>query len=243
MLRDRIVYGEVKAGSRLQLVPLSEELDVSVGLIREAVTRLASEELVVANPQQGFSVRALSEADLRDLTWVRSHLESLALRESIERGDLAWESNLVAAHHTLSSTPVTNEDGSFNRAWMRAHRQFHAALTSACGSPTLMRMRSELWDAAEIYRQWAGKLPEGGSRATGAEHRALLDAALARDADRASRLMVDHLELTCRILLSGTTAGELPPKGDLKPSVQGKQKRAPAKTTRRASSAKVVKVP
>jgi DNA-binding GntR family transcriptional regulator len=200
-LRDRIVYGEVKAGSRLHLIPLAKELQVSVGLVREAVTRLASEELVVANPQQGFSVRSLSEQDLRDLTWVRVHLESLALRESIVRGDLEWESNLVAAHHRLAATRTFDDSGQLNRTWMEAHRQFHAALTAACGSPTLLRMRAELWDAAEIYRQWSGKVPGGSRRPTNDEHLAILDAAVARDADRAVALLTEHLELTYQILL------------------------------------------
>jgi DNA-binding GntR family transcriptional regulator len=200
LLRDRIVYGEVEAGSRLHLARLAKDLGVSVGLVREAVTRLASEELVVANPQQGFSVRVVSVADLEDLTWMRVHLESLALRESMARGDLTWESELVAAHHRLARTPVFSDDGRYNRAWMAAHRDFHAALASACGSPTLLRIRSELWDAAEIYRHLSGSSPGGGQRRPDKEHAAILDAAISGDADQATERLVKHLRLTGQLL-------------------------------------------
>ena len=49
-------------------------------MVREAVTRLASEDLVVAAPQRGFSVRPISIAHFRDLTWVRIQIETMALR-------------------------------------------------------------------------------------------------------------------------------------------------------------------
>jgi DNA-binding GntR family transcriptional regulator len=200
------VYGEIRAGSRLHLADLAKDLGVGIGLVREAVTRLASEELVVASPQQGFRVRSISASDLRDLTWIRVELETLALRESIAHGDITWESELVAAHHKLAHTPVWDEGGRYNRGWMEAHRQFHAALASACGSPTLLRMRAELWDAAEIYRHWSGKSRAGGERRPADEHAEILQATLSRDAERATALLTQHLELTSRILVENAEA-------------------------------------
>ena len=201
VLRAEILFGRRLPASRVQLNEIAEEHGVSLSVVREAVTRLASEELVEATPQRGFRVRPLSVEHLRDLTWVRVQLESLALRESIAKGDVSWEANLVAAHHRLAVTPTYFEDGTGNLEWLTAHSGFHAALAAAAGSPILERLRRQLYDAAELYRMWSSNLPQHPTREhVDDEHRAIFDAALARDADRAVDLMTRHLETTAHHL-------------------------------------------
>jgi GntR family transcriptional regulator, carbon starvation induced regulator len=201
VVRSDILFGRRPPGTRLQLNELAEATGVSLSVVREAVTRLASEGLVEATPQQGFRVRSLSLADLRDLTWVRVQFETLALRESIARGDVTWEANLVAAHYRLAVTPVYLDQETGNPDWMAAHGGFHAALTAAAGSPILERVRRQLYDASELYRYWSATLPHHPIRTDAAdEHKAIFEAALARDADRATQLLADHLEMTARSL-------------------------------------------
>jgi len=200
-LRAEILFGQRLPAARLQLNEIAEAHGVSLSVVREAVTRLASEELVEATPQRGFHVRPLSVEHLRDLTWVRVQLETLALRESIAKGDVSWEADLVAAHHRLAGTPMYFEDGSGNAEWMAAHGAFHAALAAAAGSPILERLRRQLYDASELYRYWVGNLPHHPTdRHVGDEHKAIVDATLARDADRACALLVEHLETTAHAL-------------------------------------------
>jgi len=200
-LRSDILVGRRLPGSRLPLNDLAQEHGVSLSVVREAVTRLASEDLVEATPQRSYRVRAISLTDLRDLTWMRIQIESLALRQSIANGDVTWESNLVAAHHRLAVTPMYFEDGTGNRDWMAAHGAFHAALAGGAGSPILERVRRQLYDAAELYRYWSANLPHHPERThVDQEHKAILDAALARDADRAVALLTEHLETTARHL-------------------------------------------
>ncbi len=210
-VRRDILFGRRAPGSRLQLNELAEEYEVSLSVVREAVTRLASEELVEATPQRGFRVRSLSLAELRDLTWVRVQVETLALRESIAKGDVGWEADLVAAHHRLAATPMFFEDGTGNTEWMQVHGAFHAALAAGAGSPILERLRQQLYDASELYRYWSAHLPHPAVR-EGAieEHKAICDAALARDADSAVGLLAGHLEATARQLESAVGADGLP---------------------------------
>jgi GntR family transcriptional regulator, carbon starvation induced regulator len=200
-LRSDILFGRRLPSSRLQLNELAEEHGVSLSVVREAVTRLASEDLVEATPQRGFRVRSLSLEHLRDLTWVRTQVETLALRQSIAKGDVTWEANLVAAHHRLAVTPMYFDDGRGNTEWMAAHAAFHTALAAAAGSPVLERLRLQLYDASELYRYWVGTLPHHPTRAHVAdEHKAIFDAALAREADLAVDLLTQHLEATARNL-------------------------------------------
>ena len=84
---------------------------------------------------------------------------------------------------------------------MAAHGAFHAALAAAASSPVLERLRRQLYDASELYRYWAGNLPHHPVRAHVADvHKAIFDAALAREADLAIDLMTQHLEATARNL-------------------------------------------
>lgn len=200
-LRSDVLFGRRMPSSRLQLNEIADEYDVSLSVVREAVTRLASEGLVEASPQRGFRVQSISVERLRDLTWVRVQLETLALRQSIANGDVDWEANLVAAHHRLAVTPMYLDDGAGSTDWMAAHGAFHTALVAAAGSPTLERLRRQLYDASELYRYWVGNLPQRPVRPRVAdEHRAIFEAALDRDADRAVELLTQHLETTTRHL-------------------------------------------
>ena len=204
-LREDILFGRRLPGARLQLNDIAEQQGVSLSVVREATTRLASEDLVEASPQRGFRVRPVSLDDLRDLTWVRIQLETLALRESIAKGDVDWEADLVAAHHRLSVTPMVRDDGSGNTDWMAAH----AALTAAAGSPILERLRRQLYDASELYRYWSSLLPRRERpRDTPDEHKAICDAALARDADLAVRRLTEHLQTTADLLAGSIDAIE-----------------------------------
>jgi GntR family transcriptional regulator, carbon starvation induced regulator len=211
-LRADVLFGRRLPGARIQLRDLADEHGVSLSVVREAVTRLASEDLVVATPQRGFSVRTLSLDDLRDLTRVRIQIETLAIRESIEKGDVDWEANLVSAHHRLAATPTRLEDGTPNLGWMTVHGAYHAALCAAAGSPTLERIRRQLFDASELYRYWSATLPartmQTVRRNADDEHRDICEAALARDADRAVELMTAHLNTTALQLesLDGASA-------------------------------------
>lgn len=208
-LREDILFGRRLPGERLQLNEIAEQHGVSLSVVREATTRLASEDLVEASPQRGFRVRPVSLEDLRDLTWVRIQLETLALRESIAKGDVSWEADLVAAHHRLSVTPMFLDDGTGNTDWMAAHGAFHAALTAAAESPILERLRRQLYDASELYRYWSSLLPRRERpRATPDEHKAICDAALARDADLAVRLLTEHLQTTADLLAGSIDAIE-----------------------------------
>ena len=194
-LRSDIVHGVLQPGEPLRLSERAKSEGVSLTIIREAAARIASEGLLDAAPQRGFSVPELSIDDLEDLSWTRVHIETLAVRESIIHGDLGWESQLVAAHHALGGTPILDGEGSYSHGWMKAHGDFHAALAAGCPHPRLLHLRRQLFDASELYRYWAGA-GDASSTLIVREHKAIMDAALARDADRAVAGLTKHLEGT-----------------------------------------------
>lgn len=197
-LRDDIVYLRLAPDQPLRFDFLRERYGVGVSPLREALTRLASERLVVSVGQRGFRVAPISPAEAADLARARILIESEALDQSIRRGDLAWESALNAAFWRLSRTPVPRGDTKGNREWTDAHRAFHRALLSACESPWLMTFADLLFDQAERYRLVrVARTPRADlSRDVTAEHEQLLSATLSRDAVRAKAALALHYTRT-----------------------------------------------
>ena len=211
-LRADIMLGRLLPGSKLQFADLTERYGVSMGAIREGLQRLSEQGLVVSEPQIGFRVMALSIDDLRDLTTARCEIEGLALRYAIASGDLAWESEIVAAYHALSRTPATEAtdtdaddtpSGALSEDWTAAHTRFHEALIAACPNQRIRSAANTLRAAAEVYRHWSnlGESGESVPRNTDSEHKGIVDAVLARDTEKAVRLLDQHLRHTARRLI------------------------------------------
>jgi DNA-binding GntR family transcriptional regulator len=196
-----VLEGRIAPGARLKLPALAERFGASMTVVREALTRLAEQRLVVSTPNRGFSVMPLSVEDLEDLTRARVRLETMVLCDSIELAPLSWEAELVGAHHALSRTPYLDDDGAPSPEWLRAHREFHHVLGSGCGSPRLIELTDGLRDSAELYRAWSRSLAGDYDRDVEAEHAEIAQAALARDADGAAIALRTHLEHTTSVLL------------------------------------------
>jgi DNA-binding GntR family transcriptional regulator len=204
-LRADLVRGRLRPGDRLRFNVLRRSYGVGLSPLREALSRLAADGLVSLQGQRGFQVAPVSLADLRDVYEVRRGLEVTALRASIARGDDRWEAEIVAAFHRLRKSYLRGRDhpALLGDEWELAHRAFHLALLSACGSPWLLHLRNILFDHAERYRQLAVAYGYP-SRVSLGEHRAMVEATLARDAGRACRLLETHLRKTADIVARGT---------------------------------------
>ena len=207
-VRSAILAGRLRPGQRLKVSELTAEHGVSLNVVREALNRLTGEQLVSAEPQIGFTVTDLSVEDFADLINVRVATESTALRWAIERGDMAWESQVVAAHYRLANTPVTtrSEPPTLSGEWDRAHSEFHAQILSACGSPRLREITRSLADASEIHRLWSRSFGPP-DRDLDREHAELMDATLAREVDRAVTALTAHLELTRNTVVMNVAKG------------------------------------
>lgn len=207
-VRQDIINGRLVPGSKLRLKELAESYDAGVIPLREALSRLAATGFVVATEQKGFSVGRISADEISDITRTRLLIECQALRLSITQGDLEWESQLIAAHHRLDRLPVVEGPEKMLRPdWELAHEAFHTALLSACNSHWLMRFCAMLRDQTARYRQLSLLYVGGADRDVPGEHRALLEAALARDVERACALLTEHYETTTRNVLKHERLG------------------------------------
>ena len=209
-IRADILAGRYEPGAKLSPRAIATQYSVSLSVVREALTRLTEQDLVVAAPQLGFSVVELDIEDVRDISKLRILIEGAGLREAIEHADVEYEARVVASHHRLSRTQyVTSHPGeTVTEEWARAHAEYHSALLSACPSPRLQDLAASLRETAELYRRWSGSFDVNQEpRDVPAEHRGLMEAALDHDPDRAVALLTDHINKTASLLESYVESG------------------------------------
>lgn len=200
-LRREILDGTFEPGTKLRTEELRARYNISGSTMREALTRLLGEALVTTEGQRGFRVAPASIADFEDLTRVRVLVETEALRQAIAQGDEAWESQIVASFYRLSKVEerlAQNQMGAISD-YEERNRDFHNALIAACPSRWLHYIVGILFHQSERYRRLAlarRTIP----RDLHAEHKAIFDAAIARDADLASKYAAEHIERTLTAL-------------------------------------------
>ncbi|WP_052004265.1 MULTISPECIES: DNA-binding transcriptional regulator CsiR [unclassified Halomonas] len=195
-LKKDIIRNVFKPGEKLLMSRLKERYDLGVGPLREALSQLVAERLVVAISQRGFRVAPMSLAELADLYDARAHIEGLLLALAIERGDDSWEAEILARAHTLSKVMEVNTPEELLEVWDTRHQAFHTAIVSGCGSPHLLQIRQSLFDQVERYRHlWLREtvLSEEALERKRREHAALVEVILARDSERATAMMREHL--------------------------------------------------
>ena len=196
-LRVGILEGELEPGTELAEVALSEQLGVSRGPIREAISRLAAEGLVSVRPRRGAVVRSLSKEEFLELYQVREALERMAVQLAVPRLTDTELKELAALNEVMNASAAHDDIGGF----FAANVAFHTRLLEASGNGTLQ----------EVYRQLLGQLGRyrlrsltlrGNLQRSVSEHAAILRAAKRGDADRAAQLMAEHIRVPQRRALA-----------------------------------------
>jgi DNA-binding GntR family transcriptional regulator len=209
-IRADIIGGELAPNQRLRLEDLRERFAMGFSPIREALMQLHTERLVVQEKMKGFRVAPISLAHLHDLCQVRIEIESLALRWAIERGDADWEADMLSAFHLLSKERKRDEGNAngIDAAWRNRHRAFHLSLVAACGSAQLLPMCESLFDQSERYVALSIRHRDEPRDDLG-EHKAMMDATLARNVDQAIALCASHIQRTTdKVVASATLFAE-----------------------------------
>lgn len=197
-LRDMILSGALPAGQKLKIEQLRGMLNTGASPVREALSLLTSDFLVERIDQRGFRAAPANKANFEEILALRCTLEDLALRQSIANATHEWEERLVLTHHRMKKAA-----GQDNVIFEEAHKMFHMSLLANSGSPMLERFCAQLYDLNIRYRNIAANSTTYQRRDVSAEHDDILDAAVQRDADRASESLLNHYRLTGDYLSRG----------------------------------------
>lgn len=194
-LRRAILCGEIPPESRMRVEDLRATFGVGSSTVREALSRLLAENLVTTEGQRGFRAATISIEDFKSIVEMRALLEARAVRHSIETGDDDWESAFVAAHHRLAKleTDAVGHEDELVSDWEKRNRAFHDAMTAACTNVWLLNCRSMLYSHSVRYLQISFAQKRCIPRDVRAEHQAIFEAVIDRDAERAEKLTADHI--------------------------------------------------
>jgi len=193
-LTSDIIQGLFPPGEKLQIKTLKDRYKVGTSPIREALSQLIAKDLVVSENQKGFYVSNISIDDLTDIYQARSKIEGLCLDMAIKKGGDFWESKIIAASHLLAK--YSKSENIDMDEWQNRHFSFHEALVSGCNSPRLFQIRQSLYEKSTRYRNLWLKENISNTEALGInqkEHTELLNLALNRDTESATRLIEDHI--------------------------------------------------
>ncbi|PRY70953.1 DNA-binding transcriptional regulator CsiR [Halomonas ventosae] len=195
-LKRDIIRGAFTPGEKLLMSGLKARYGLGIGPLREALSQLVAESLVVAISQRGYRVASMSLSELADLYDARAQLERLILELAIQRGGDDWEAEILAKAHTLAKVTEVNSSEELLDVWDTRHKAFHTAIAAGCNSPHLLKVRESLFDQVERYRHlwlretvFSAEALERKRR----EHAALVEVILSRDAPRAAEMMREHL--------------------------------------------------
>tara|TARA_R110002124_G_scaffold1797_12_gene11461 strand:- start:3572 stop:4198 length:627 start_codon:yes stop_codon:yes gene_type:complete len=184
-LASRIIAGEIEAGARLRQDHVAEEFGASHVPVREAFRRLEAQGLVVSEPRRGVRVAGFSLDEVREVAEMRAALEALALRHA-------------APHLTkaiLDQAEEANRAGDRARdveAWEEANRAFHRTILAPCAMPRLLRSIEDLHAASArfLFSGWRAEWEAPTDR----DHRAILDALRAGQAETAAAVLARHVQ-------------------------------------------------
>ena len=195
-LRDAILDGRLRPGTRLRQEAIARELGASRIPVREALRTLETAGLVSLTPRRGARVARLDYAEHAELYRIREELEPLALAESTPR----LSDEALAHLRTLKLQIECSRDPA---VWLDLDRQFHLASYAAAPMSRLLKMIEGFWNTTQQYRrvyytmvaaEWSPDDP--ALPMTHLDHCLLLDALERRDADDASSMMRAHIRRT-----------------------------------------------
>jgi len=203
---------DMKPGDRLPSEQkLAQQFNVSRATVREAIVALEISGLVdvrmncgavildphaATKPERGGLLSSgVSGERLEEVARFRILLETDGARQSIANAGVGWESALVAAHHRLAHIEFRMKSGSATNyeLWRQCDWQFHEALVAGCGSQLHMELHKAAFD--QFRKIVALEYRAVGFRGVRIieEHKAILDAALARDSEACARALEHHI--------------------------------------------------
>jgi DNA-binding GntR family transcriptional regulator len=189
-IREAIVSGRIGPGTWLREAQLATRLGVSRIPVREALTHLEAEGLVKRVPYRGTMVVRLTVDQVVESFMLRSLLEGFATK-------LATPLLTPEEVETLKSLVVQLDEcvrAGRQEELPSLHREFHSTIYKQCGSATLIRWITELYNQFPKSLHRTLRLEEPPE-----EYRRIVDAIEAGNGDLAGKLMSEHLENGCQV--------------------------------------------
>ena len=189
-IRDLILAGDLPPGSRIGQEELAARFNVSRIPVREALSRLESDGLVVLKPSSGAWVARLDLQECIEIYKIRERIEPLALHEAVTHLTDEEIDNLADLIERI-------EQATSNDEFLRLDRQFHMACYRTTGLQQLGNMAERFWNTTQQYRRlFIQSSGRDNDWVIHAEHRLIVNALRRRDAEGAGNILHEHIRRT-----------------------------------------------
>lgn len=190
-LLEEIGAGELTPGERLDEVRLAERFGASRTPVREALSRLTAQGVLVQGEKRGVFVAKYSREELSQIFEAMHEIEAACARIVSQRLNLLARSEIEAAQsECLAAAEKGDRD-----AYLRANEEFHMAIYRATGNPYMAEIALEFRRRTGPFR--AKKFADRESLLASAKsHQALIDDIFSEDSATASQSMRDHMRVS-----------------------------------------------
>jgi len=188
MIREDIVSGRLGPNERLKVAELAEHYQTSTNPVREALQQLRGEGFVVIEPNRGARVRPIDADFVRDIIEIEMLIEPALTR---------WFVSIVSDADIVELERIQAEIESLNFTDPMLHGRLDTRFHQFIYDRHYNRHAAELWwKHREILRAISRRFPTSLSRRLSVlrEHRELIEAIRAQDADAAAAVVARHVE-------------------------------------------------
>lgn len=197
-IRDAIISGSLKAGSRVSEPELAERYGISRTPIREAFRQLESEGYLTVIPRRGAVVSEYSQQDVEDFYAIKSILEGYAARRACEKLTAKELDRLESINEKLADLAGHNDIKHF----FKVHGDFHDLFIKAAHNEKLREMIAGLVTKFQRLRLMSLSMP-GRMMISVQEHEKIIEAFRNKDADLAEHLVRKNAEYGGQVLMGG----------------------------------------
>jgi DNA-binding GntR family transcriptional regulator len=189
-IADQIISGALRPGQELDEKKLADAFNVSRTPVREALKQLTAANLVEWRPHQSAIVAKITPSKMVEMFEVMAELEGFCGRLASRRMTPKEQANLVAIHKKLRPCVEAND----REGYHELNKTFHEAIYAGSHNRYLMDQAKALYDRLAPYRAFQLRRRDA-LRLASKEHQGIIDAIIAGDGDKASRLLVEHVSL------------------------------------------------
>jgi GntR family transcriptional regulator of gluconate operon len=202
-IREQVLIGGYRQGQHLVEAKIADELQISRGPVREAFKMLRAEGLLLEEPRRGTFVVSITPQDVRDIYGLRAAIEGAAARLMCRHHDPAAIDLLAEAAEAIAAAAETGDP----TAVARADLAFHEQLCQLSGNVRLLEtFRRYVPVLRGLLRMDERIMPSIDDVAD--QHRPVVVAIRAGDADEAVRLVTEHAESAGELLVQLLEHGE-----------------------------------
>lgn len=203
-LRNAILSGALAPGTHLSVPEIARQLGVSRTPAREGLIALEREGLVEPRASTGVAVIAGGMSEILDLLDIREGLEIMTTRRAAERmdGDALARLEALFARHEAA---VEQQD---LVAHVKLDAAFHALIREGAGNTRLARLLVQIDQQLRVLNSRLSRARGWSGKAVLRDHKAIIDAIRAGDADKAEKQMRAHIQRTRAFQMKSAQGGE-----------------------------------